>query len=577
MTWSAFVMLLVPDFFGHGSGADYWGDWLHWELTPFVGVVGLGAAAYGVLHGDRSRRRFAGVLALGFLVLALGDATPVFRLLYEYVPPFDRLRASARALFYFGLFTAMLAAVGVDGLLHAPRRSRALAALLLSVALSLAAAAAWIRSAVPDGPATTARADIEEVLRMQPEERERRIVVLAAGSAERAEALRAAATARDLAVTPEAPEPAPESYGRAYVDAMTIDPWLRLRARLVQVRGYGYHHPLREWADPAVGWKQAHAAVGGLLIAAALSGAVAAVLLFAPRTRSLALALAILGVLEMGVHAWSIRQTFDLRSLCPSSVAAFYRAAFYRAAPDDHRVHDATNPNCAMALNVSDIWGYDPFVSARYANYVHFLRERLDPRGDEDSEIPLEVMHRSYGMLRLQYVVAHERGELRVVKGPDGLPPSLPRLALRRRYAVHASGREVLEALDSPEWDPGKTVILESEPRPAPLPGPEGGTVTLGEYRPDRLTIEADVPSPALLLVTDAYSRGWRARPLPGSEQRSYDVLPANGVLRAIPLAAGRHRLRLEFVPAHFRLGVALSLASLGLLGFAVTRGLRRR
>jgi hypothetical protein len=539
-------------------------------------VVGVAVAAYGVLLGDRRKRAFAGVLAGGFLILALGDVTPAFRLLYEHVPPFDRLRASARALFYFALYVAMLAAVGVDGLLRAPRRSRALAALLLCVALSLAAAAAWIRSAVPGAPATTARADVEEMLRMQPEERERRIVELAAGSAERAEALRAAATARDLAVTAEAPEPAPESYGRAYLEAMSIDPWLRLRARLVQVRGYGYHHPLREWADPAVGWKQAHAAVVGLLVAAALSAAVAAVLLLAPRTRSMALALAVLGVLEMGVHAWSIRRTFDLRALCPPSVAAFYRAAFYRAAPDDHRVHDATNPNCAMALNVSDIWGYDPFVSARYADYVHFLRERLDPRGKEDS-IPLEVMHRSYGMLRLQYVVAHERGALRVVTGPDALPPSLPRLALMRRYAVHQSGRDVLEALDSPEWDPGETVILESEPRPAPLPGPGGATVTLGEHRPDLLTIEADVPSPALLLVTDAYSRGWRARPLPGSEQQSYDVLPANGVLSAIPLAAGRHRLRLEFVPAHFRLGVALSLASLGLLGFAATRGLVRR
>ena len=89
---------------------------------------------------------------------------------------------------------------------------------------------------------------------MRSDERERRIVELAAGSAERAEALRAAATARDLAVTPEASEPAPESYGRAYVDAMAIDPWLRLRAWLVEVRGYGYQElsPVDEnGPDPA--------------------------------------------------------------------------------------------------------------------------------------------------------------------------------------------------------------------------------------------------------------------------------------------------------------------------------------
>ena len=42
----------------------------------------------------------------------------------------------------------------------------------------------------------------------------------------------------------------------------------------------------------------------------------------------------------------------------------------------------------------------------------------------------------------------------------------------------------------------------------------------------------------AVLLVTDAYAKGWRARALPGSAQATYDVLPADYTLRGIPLAA---------------------------------------
>lgn len=577
MTWSAFLMLLVPDFFGHGRTIEaYWGDWLYWELTPFVGVVGVAVAAYGVLHGDRRKRAFAGVLAGGFLILALGDVTPVFRLLYEYVPPFDRLRASARALFYFGLYAAMLAAVGVDALLRAPRRSRVLPALLICTALSLGLAAGWIRSVVPREPATAARAEIEEMLRMPPDIRDRRIRELAAGSVEREAALRAAAAARDLAVTPDSPEPAPESYRRAWVDAMALDPWLRLRARLVDVGGYGYRRP-REWADPATGWKQAHAAVVGLLVAAAVTAVVAVVLLLVPRRPGVAFVLVALGVVEMATFASSLRQTFDLALLCPPSLGAFYRAAFYRAAPDDYRVQDVTNPNCPMALGMSDVWGYDPLVSSRYLDYVDFVHGHADSRGQEDADIPLRGTHRSYGMLRLQYVVTHDARGMRVLMAPRMLPPPLPRLALMHRYAVHAKGRDVLEALDSPAWDPSETVILESEPTPAPAPEAAGGTVTLRERAADRLVIDAEVPSPALLLVTDAYSRGWRARALPGSDQERYDVLPADAVLRAIPLAAGRHHISLEFMPAYLRLGAFLSLASLAGVGLLAMSALRRR
>ena len=75
-------------------------------------------------------------------------------------------------------------------------------------------------------------------------------------------------------------------------------------------------------------------------------------------------------------------------------------------------------------------------------------------------------------------------------------------------------------------------------------------------------TSEADLAKPSILLVTDAYSMYWRARALQGSSQSRYDVLPANYVLRAVPLAEGHHLLRLEFVPPHYHLGLTISFAT---------------
>ena len=126
----------------------------------------------------------------------------------------------------------------------------------------------------------------------------------------------------------------------------------------------------------------------------------------------------------------------------------------------------------------------------------------------------------------------------------------------------------------APGFDPRQTVILEAEPDPAPAAAAAPGTVTLLDASTDQLTIAAELSAPAILLVTDAYRVGWRATALPGSVQQAYTVMPADWVLRAVPLAAGSHRLRLEYLPALFVVGRWVSAAALVLyLVFAQGRG----
>jgi uncharacterized membrane protein YfhO len=76
---------------------------------------------------------------------------------------------------------------------------------------------------------------------------------------------------------------------------------------------------------------------------------------------------------------------------------------------------------------------------------------------------------------------------------------------------------------------------------------------------PDELTIEVDTDKPTLLLVTDLYESSWRAEPLSGSVQQSYRVMPADYIIRAVPLMAGHHRLRFVYAPAGFKAGIGRS------------------
>ncbi len=117
--------------------------------------------------------------------------------------------------------------------------------------------------------------------------------------------------------------------------------------------------------------------------------------------------------------------------------------------------------------------------------------------------------------------------------------------------------------MSSPTFDPEHQVILETEPIPAPTLFAEKGTASVVDSSPGHLTIEADLPHPAILLITDAYSNGWRAEPLEGSAQNAYEVLPADYTLQAVPLSAGHHRFQLEYLPRAYQKGKWISLISI--------------
>jgi uncharacterized membrane protein YfhO len=109
-------------------------------------------------------------------------------------------------------------------------------------------------------------------------------------------------------------------------------------------------------------------------------------------------------------------------------------------------------------------------------------------------------------------------------------------------------------------FDPRKEVILEQQPDPAPVAADTQGQAKIVREGTDFMEVDAEVASPSILLVTDAWARGWRAAPLEGSSQKSYQLMPANYALRAVALDRGKHRLRLEYAPLAFHAGAVVSV-----------------
>ncbi|MDY7039391.1 MAG: YfhO family protein [Chloroflexota bacterium] len=123
------ITLFAPDFFGNPARGDFWGYATYWEDAGYIGVLPLGLALFAVAKWVSATRRreiaqsarlrlvpFFGILAAGSLILAMGKNTPIFPLVYRYVPGFGLFQAPARLLCIYTLAVATLAAIGAEAL-----------------------------------------------------------------------------------------------------------------------------------------------------------------------------------------------------------------------------------------------------------------------------------------------------------------------------------------------------------------------------------------------------------------------------------------------------------------------------
>src|ERR1035437_3563551 len=479
-----FLTLLAPHIFGSTKSPTYWGRCYFWETSFFVSVTGLVLASAGAIWGERHQRRFALVMALVLIVLALGSHTPLFKLLYYYAPGFDKFRGSAKFLFLASLFVALLAGIGLDRVLNGFRVPGLICAGAAGMAVLLVAAVLWL----------------------QP------------------------SSAADAA-----------SEGTS---------WHKI---LLAIRGTGETMlPEADYRDPAFVSKASEGATRSLWIGAGSCALLAALLFLARSSARTIPLLVVLGAVELLLFAHDSLDTCALSETVDSGMRQFLNEH-----PGDYRIINMANPNTAMLLGAQNIWGYDPGVERRYAEFIHCTQGKHPELATYSTVV--SQYHPLYAMLRCRFQFALTVGGVVISEATN----AMPRLQLVSRCRVMPRRDDIFAALTNAAFNPREEVILETAPDPEPRAAANAGTVSLLESSTDYLTLEADVQSPSILLVTDTYAKGWRARPLAGTVQSTYHVLPADYCLRAIPLAAGHHHLRLEYQPAGFVIGKWVSIVSL--------------
>lgn len=293
-------------------------------------------------------------------------------------------------------------------------------------------------------------------------------------------------------------------------------------------------------------------ATNSLFIAAATFLGIGALLFGARFSRRSIDALLFLAAVELFVFARSSIVTFDLSSATPDAARKVLAEN-----PGDYRVLNTANPNSAMVLGGADIWGYDPSPTLRYAQFVAATEGVAPEKVTQD--FPLKRDHPGLGLLRLRFLFARQNGQDLVGETKT----YLPHLLLVGHARVLTNRLDILATVTNANFTGRDEVIVESPPQPAPEPVSSNSSVRLVGATTDTLTIEATVDKPAILLVTDAYSRFWKVHPLPSSSEQQYGILPADYCLQAVPLPAGHHLLRMEYRPPAFEVGKWISVASL--------------
>ncbi len=287
-----------------------------------------------------------------------------------------------------------------------------------------------------------------------------------------------------------------------------------------------------------------------LAMAGALTALVSAAFLAARHRPSWRLVPLVVLPLELASFAVGHLGTARLTDCVPLPVRTFLASQ-----PGEYRILNTVLPNNGFLAGRADGGGNDPAVLRRYAELVT-ASEGGDPLA-ATQHLPFTRLGSTLAMLRIRY--AFFAGDDGIELAENQTPP-LPRVFLVSDYRVVPDRRAALATVLAADFDPAGPVILETEPSPRPAAGRPPGSARVTAETSDSIDIEVETPAAAVLVVTDPFSRDWRARPIDSDLQARYEVQPANYVLRGIALTAGRHRLRLEYVPAYSALGAGISI-----------------
>ncbi len=157
-------------------------------------------------------------------------------------------------------------------------------------------------------------------------------------------------------------------------------------------------------------------------------------------------------------------------------------------------------------------------------------------------------------------------------------PINLHRLDNPRPYArlvyhtwIEPNDDKALGVLAEPSYDARGSVLLPTDPGLAmPTTPPAEGQANVTTFKPESVTIQTTSSTPAILSISQVYYPGWQAT----IDGQSATLLRADTALMAVAVPSGDHTVQLDYRPASYSVGAAISLITIIVLALGALSGL---
>ncbi|MCS7064257.1 MAG: YfhO family protein [Methylacidiphilales bacterium] len=239
--------------------------------------------------------------------------------------------------------------------------------------------------------------------------------------------------------------------------------------------------------------------------------------------------------------------------------------------PPEARLHNPSNPNIALMYRYHDLWGLDPFVFRRYAEYVTYS---LGLPADRATQyLPQRFQfHSMHAPLRLYGIADLLSNEPKwIAKSPFKITDEA---FLVSTLHIEPHPTWILSRIADPEFRFDQEAVIEKIPEgffyKEITPNVPPSTVEILNRSPGKYHIRVEAHNPALLVISTNYSKGWRAYGLPDSAQYHYTPIPANYTFLSLPINPGSHNIILEYISPGWNLGIWISTSALILLLTAI-------
>ena len=147
---------------------------------------------------------------------------------------------------------------------------------------------------------------------------------------------------------------------------------------------------------------------------------------------------------------------------------------------------------------------------------------------------------------------------------------ALPRASLYCNWQVDTNDDAVLKELANLDFDPAKTVLVDtgSAALPATATNENTGTVEFTSYSPKKIVLAADAIMPSVLLLNDKFDANWHVQ----VDGKPAELLRCNYIMRGVQLSPGKHTVEFDFSMPNKPLYVTLAAIGAGIIlcGFLI-------